>query len=150
MSAIEYGSYYWGVVLHGSGPQGIGQMVHLHADQMKVDSNGALIFLSAGRRPAGSNPNAQEQQNGKDGDKKSSDEKSGKSQKDEKEHKKDEGSGNNDMIYFAFGPGTWKAVYAAKLTDGLPASVEHWTSFDGKRQLPEMVGVNAGAAGQPS
>jgi hypothetical protein len=53
MPAIEYGTYYWGVILQASGAQGVGETVHLHADQMRVDANGALIFTSAGRRPAG-------------------------------------------------------------------------------------------------
>ena len=56
MSAIEYGSYYWGVVLRGEGQQGIGQTVHLHADQMKIDPAGALVFTSAGRRVPGTPP----------------------------------------------------------------------------------------------
>ncbi len=54
------------------------------------------------------------------------------------------------MTYVAFAPGTWITVYAAKLQDGLPAAVEHWTSFDGKPQLPEMVTSDAGAGTPPA
>jgi hypothetical protein len=141
MSAIEYGSYYWGVVLHGEGQQGIGQTVHLHADQMKIDPAGALVFTSAGRRPAGASA-GQEQSS----DKEKQDPKQAAAH-DEKEAKKgdDEKSGGG-IIYVAFAPGSWKTVYAAKLQDGLPASIEHWTSFDGKDQIKETVGANAGAA----
>jgi hypothetical protein len=52
------------------------------------------------------------------------------------------------MIYFALAAGSWKLVYAAKLQDGTPASVEHWSSVEGR---PEHAPVpaNAGAADFP-
>jgi hypothetical protein len=148
MSAIEYGSYYWGVVLHAERPDAPGQTVHLHADQMKIDPSGALLFTSAGRRPAGANPDQQ----GSSKDEKEPQKTSGKdekSSKDEKGGKGDE-SADKGITYVAFAAGTWKSVYAAKLQDGLPAAVEHWTSFDGKPQLPEMVTSDAGAPGRPA
>jgi hypothetical protein len=151
MPAIEYGTYYWGVILQASGAQGVGETVHLHADQMRVDANGALIFTSAGRRPAGMIP-GQENQDKKECDAKSAPQHSAQpNEKDAKEEKKDneKGGAENSMTYVAFAPGTWKSVYAAKLQDGQPASIEHWTSFDGKQQLNEMVSVNSGAAGIP-
>jgi hypothetical protein len=147
MPAIEYGSYYWGVVLYSDREDGVGETVHLHADQMKIEENGSLTFTSAGRRPAGANP---EQQNGgdkKDGGEKASGDKDEKKAKDDKD--KSAGADNKGMVYVAFAPGTWKSVYAAKLQDGAPASIEHWTSFDGKQQLQDLVPANSGASGQP-
>jgi hypothetical protein len=146
MSAIEYGSYYWGVVLHAEGQQGIGQTVHLHADQMKIDPAGALVFTSAGRRVAGA---AATHDAG--ADKKDTKAPAAHDEKDSEDAKKgdEEKSGGAELIYVAFAPGTWKTVYAAKLQDGQPASIEHWTSFDGKDQIAETVGANAGAAAVP-
>ena len=40
-------------------------------------------------------------------------------------------------------------VYAAKLQDGSPASVEHWETPAGRDILPPALPVNAGAAGYP-
>jgi hypothetical protein len=147
MPAIEYGSYYWGVVLYSDREDGVGETVHLHADQMKIEENGSLVFTSAGRRPAGANP---DQQNG-GGDKKENEKASG-GEKDDKKGKDDKDKkegGDKGMTYVAFAPGTWKSVYAAKLTDGAPASIEHWTSFDGKQQLQDLVPANSGAGGAP-
>lgn len=116
MSAIEYGSFYWCVVLSQKAPGAPAETVHLHADQVVIDPTGALNFLSNGRRPAGTeppnpekkpNPNASAQE------------------KDEKV------SPSGGMIYFSLAPGTWKLVYAAKLQDGSPASVEHWNAAEG-------------------
>jgi hypothetical protein len=116
MSAIEYGSYYWCVVLSGSDPAAPAESIHLHADEIAVDENGALIFKSKGRRPAGTEPDAAEQKPGP----------------------KPPGSGESkaahsaaspeSMIYFALAPGAWKIVYAAKLQDGSAALVEHWNA----------------------
>ena len=69
--------------------------------------------------------------------------------------KHDEGAKNenketNKMIYLAFAPGTWKVVYAAKLQDGSPASVEHWNAPGGNGELPKEVPPNSGAAGFPT
>ena len=146
MPAIEYGSYYWGVVLYSDREDGVGETVHLHADQMKIEENGSLTFTSAGRRPAGANPEEQNGGDKKDGGEKASGEKDEKKAKDDK----DKSAGDNKgMVYVAFAPGTWKSVYAAKLQDGAPASIEHWTSFDGKQQLQDLVPANSGASGQP-
>lgn len=148
MSAIEYGSYYWGVVLHAARPDAPGSTVHLHADQMKIDPTGALVFASAGRRAAGASPDQKD--SGKDDtDAQKTSGKDEKSGKNEKGGKSDD-AGDQGMTYVAFAPGTWKTVYAAKLQDGLPAAVEHWTSFDGKPQLPEMVTAKAGAGTAPA
>ncbi len=51
------------------------------------------------------------------------------------------------MIYIAFAPGSWKMVYAAKLQDGSPASVEHWNK--GQAASAQLVAppANAGATG---
>ena len=147
MPAIEYGSYYWGVVLYSDRENGVGETVHLHADAMKIEENGSLTFTSAGRRPAGSSP---EQQNA-GGEKKEGGEKPS-AEKEEKKSGKDDskaGGDNKEMVYVAFAPGTWKSVYAAKLQDGAPASIEHWASFDGKQQLQDLVPANSGASGQP-
>jgi hypothetical protein len=147
MPAIEYGSYYWGVVLYSDREDGVGETVHLHADQMKIEENGSLTFTSAGRRPAGANPEQQTGGDKKDGGEKASGDKDEKKAKDEKD--KSAGADNKGMVYVAFAPGTWKSVYAAKLHDGAPASIEHWTSFDGKQQLQDLVPANSGASGQP-
>jgi hypothetical protein len=133
MSAIEYGSYYWGVLLSGKGADQLGDSVHLHADEMSVDENGALIFRSAGRRPAGTDP---DHKNGNDAQ---GHEPNGK-----------EKSGGKDMIYVAFAAGYWRMVYAAKLQDGSPASVEHWNTADGRDTLPPALPGQAGAAGYPA
>jgi hypothetical protein len=138
MSAIEYGSYYWCVVLNeNSSPHR--QSVHLHADDLAIDSNGALTFRSAGRRPAGAQPK------GQNGDEESQGRNN--SGKDENDGKK-EGNKDRNMIYMAFAPGTWKIVYAAKLQDGSPAAVEHW-NVDGRSESPEVVPPNSGASGVP-
>jgi hypothetical protein len=121
MAAIEYGSYYWCVLL-GGGNGGGGETVHLHADGLSIEA-GTLIFKSLGRRAAGTDPtSAQSDSGGGEGKTKEA---------------------NKEMIYIAFAPGSWKTVYAAKLQDGLPASVEHW-----KRGLEQVQLSGAdGAAG---
>jgi hypothetical protein len=150
MPAIEYGSYYWGVVLYSDNEDGVGETVHLHADAMKIEENGSLTFTSAGRRPAGANP---EQQGGgddkKEGGEKNSGDKGDKDDKKKDDKDKSAGGDAKGMVYVAFAPGTWKSVYAAKLQDGAPASIEHWASFDGKQQLQDLVPANSGASGQP-
>ncbi len=132
MSAIEYGSYYWCVLLNGKEAEQLGDSIHLHADEMCVDGNGALIFRSAGRRPAGTEP----------------DHKSGDAQGVEQSGKQK--VGGKDMIYVAFAAGCWRMVYAAKLQDGTPASVEHWKTPDGRDTLPPALPDQAGAAGYPA
>jgi hypothetical protein len=143
MPAIEYGSYYWCVILHGRESKLPGDSIHLHADEIAVDQSGTLIFTSAGRRPAGAEPKQQDRNEGDDSDQKSKDKK-----KDEKDDDNKEKKGN--MIYVAFAPGAWKMVYAAKLGDGSPASVEHWNSAEGAAASPPAVPPNAGASGLPS
>lgn len=44
MSAIEYGSYYWCVVLNGKTPGAPAETVHLHADQVVIDPAGPSTF----------------------------------------------------------------------------------------------------------
>jgi hypothetical protein len=138
MSAIEYGSYYWCVVLNENAGHER-ESVLLHADELAIDSNGTLTFRSAGRRAAGAEPKGHDG-NGGSQIKNSSDEKDDKGGK--------EGDKDKNMIYMAFAPGTWKVVYAAKLQDGTPASVEHW-NVDGKSEAPSVVPPNSGAAGVP-
>ena len=134
MAAIEYGSYYWCVILQGKDANSPGESVHLHADEMTIDENGALVFKSAGRRPAGAEPKQQnEKQENKDA------------------NKTDEGSKNGAaMIFMAFAAGTWKVVYAAKLQDGAPAVVEHWDGAAGSPGLLSIVPANSGASGYPA
>src|SRR6202162_3644294 len=107
MSAIEYGSYYWCVVLRepASGKSGKeDSSIYLHADHMSVDASGNLIFKSSGRRPAGTDPKKQ-QNDGSDG---------------KPVEKGEKSDGNSEMIYFAVASNTWKLAYAAKLQDGSP------------------------------
>jgi hypothetical protein len=134
MSAIEYGSYYWCVVLQGKEDNKPGESIYLHADDIAIGPTGALTFRSAGRRPAGSEPklqNARQQE-----DKEPNED--GKGQQDDK---------NSGMIYIAFAPGTWKVVYAAKLQDGAPASVEHWNSASRSEGVAAVVPPDSGAVG---
>lgn len=133
MAAIEYGSYYWCVILNGKDANTPGESVHLHADSVAVDPTGTLIFKSAGRRPAGTEPK-QEPDKGKKDD---NNEEKGKSEK---------GNDESGMIYMAFAPGTWRVFYAAKLQDGSPASVEHWNAANGNPEIEVLVPADAGAA----
>ena len=105
MPAIEYGTYYWGVILNGTGSQNVGETVHLHADQMRIDGNGALVFTSAGRRAAGTDPD--QNRNGQDEKNSSQHTSPPNEKKDAKDEKKDSGGeADKDMIYVAFAPGT--------------------------------------------
>jgi hypothetical protein len=142
MSAIEYGSYYWCVVLNGKDSKAAAESVHLHADELDIDTMGCLVFKSAGRRSAGAQPGQKDdKQNEKasgNGDAKDKDPKAaGDDQK---------GSG---MTYMAFAPGSWRMVYAAKLQDGSPALVEHWNAANGTPGLADVVPPNSGATGYP-
>ena len=158
MSAIEYGSYYWGVILTGLEPNVPGETVYLHADAMKIDATGALTFTSAGKRPAGAWPEQEKSADDKsaaassNGDAKNGqhDEKSAKDQAGKESSKEAGGKeGSKDAaektVYMAFAPGTWRSVFAALLSDGSPASVEHWTAFGGKQMLPTIVTPDAAA-----
>jgi hypothetical protein len=162
MAAIEYGSYYWGVILTGLEPNVPGETVYLHADGMKIDATGALTFTSAGKRPAGAWPEQMKDADGKsavaNGHGNAQAEKDeGKSAKDEagqngaakdaggKDSAKDAGAEKSGTVYVAFAPGTWRSVFAALLSDGSPASVEHWTAFGGKQMLPTIVSPGAAA-----
>jgi hypothetical protein len=134
MSAIEYGSYYWCVVLREKDSEKDGGSIYLHADHMSVDGSGNLIFKSAGRRPAGTDP--KKQQNG-----------TSEGNPTEKVEKGENG-GNNEMIYFAVASSAWKLAYAAKLQDGTPASVEHWTDAE-RRDAQPPIPLEAGARELP-
>ena len=147
MAAIEYGSYYWCVILNGKEPNVPGESVFLHADELAMDPAGALIFKSAGRRPAGAEPKLQNDKNG--------DKDSGKNEKDERDgdDKNGKEGGENkegSMIYMAFAAGSWRTVYAAKLQDGAPALVEHWNAVNGNPGLSSLVPANSGAVGVPT
>jgi hypothetical protein len=145
MAAIEYGSYYWCVILNGKEPNVPGESVFLHADELAMDPAGALIFKSEGRRPAGAEP---KQQNGKNGDKDSS--KDEKNERDDDKNSKAGGDGKEgSMIYMAFAAGSWRTVYAAKLQDGASALVEHWNAVNGNPGLSGLVPANSGAVGLP-
>jgi hypothetical protein len=133
MSAIEYGSYYWCVVLRERDNEKEGGSIHLHADHMSIDDSGNLIFKSLGRRPAGMDPKKQ-QDGATDG---------------KPAEKVEKSDGNNEMIYFAVASNTWKLAYAAKLQDGSPASVEHWTDAEGRGSVPPCIPVNTGAREYP-
>ena len=113
MAAIEYGSYYWCVVLNGKDRDTPRESVHLHADSVAVDPTGTLVFKSAGRRAAGTEP---EQQSEKKEEKKSaSSEKDGKGEKDGGEGKSKNGGGevvvegDGDFMFWRFGLGLGKA-----------------------------------------
>lgn len=134
MPAIEYGSYYWCVILNGKEPGSPTESIHLHADEIAVDPTGALTFKSAGRRTAGTDPSEAEQKDN---------EKPGGEAKDVKARE------HGSMIYFTLAPGTWKIAYAAKLQDGSPASVEHWNAPGGSPGGP-VLPPNSGAAGYPA
>jgi hypothetical protein len=146
MSAIEYGSYYWCVLLNGPEQDSEGESVHLHADEVAVDGSGCLVFKSAGRRPAGADPKQQkEDDHEKDSNTEGSEEKESNDGKEGGGDAKDEKKGN--MIYVAFAAGTWRVFFAAKLQDGTPASIEHWSSNNASRVSPSIVPPNSGAAG---
>ncbi|HXN72862.1 MAG TPA: hypothetical protein VN861_09960 [Candidatus Acidoferrales bacterium] len=144
MAAIEYGSYYWCVILNGKEPNVPGESVFLHADELAMDPTGGLIFKSAGRRPAGAEP---KQKNDQNGDQDSS--KGDKKAKDDDKNSKEGGDKQGTMIYMAFAPGCWKMVYAAKLQDGAPALVEHWNAVNGNAGISSLVPANSGAIGYP-
>jgi hypothetical protein len=135
MSAIEYGSYYWCVILREKDSEKESGSIHLHADHMSVDDSGNLIFGSSGRRPAGTDP--KKQQNGPSDGKSS------------EKAEKSENGGEKEMIYFAVASNAWKLAYAAKLQDGTPASVEHWTGAEGRDALPPSIPPDAGARELP-
>jgi hypothetical protein len=142
MAAIEYGSYYWCVILNGKEPNVPGESVLLHADEMTMDPTGSLVFKSAGRRPAGAEPKQRDDSNGNKA--------SNKDEKKDKESSKDDGkSKEGSMIYLAFASGSWRTVYAAKLQDGSPALVEHWNAANGNPGLASVVPANSGAVGYP-
>lgn len=134
MAAIEYGSYYWCVILNGKDANTSGESAYLHADEISIDPIGTLTFKSVGRRPAGTEP---QQQDEKQGDAAPN-----------KEEQDTQNKKPNAMIYMAFAPGTWRIVYAAKLQDGFPASVEHWNTPEGTG-LSALVPPNSGAVGYP-
>jgi hypothetical protein len=136
MAAIEYGSFYWCVILNGNEANGAEESIHLHADSVTVEANGGLTFHSLGRRPAGTAPK---------------DDGSGKGfakaekPKTEEAPQTENKTPNEPMVYMAFARGTWRIFYAAKLQDGSPASVEHWNRGNASTNVPESVPRNSGA-----
>src|SRR5580704_5466851 len=60
MSASEYGSNYFCVMLEPVEENRPGDSVLLHADSIDIDASGTLKFTSLGRRPVGANPHAQD------------------------------------------------------------------------------------------
>jgi hypothetical protein len=137
MSASEYGSNYFCVMLESAAENRPGDSVLLHADSIDIDASGTLKFTSLGRRPVGTDPHAQDK--GKDA--KSQDNGAEKAESKDGKEGKQEG-----MIFMAFAPGTWRVVYAAKLQDGTPASVEHWNASNGRPELA-TVPPRSGAEG---
>ena len=95
MSAIEYGSYYWCVLLNnernGEHGQQAEESIYLHADEMSIEG-GTLTFKSAGRRAAGTDPKSRNDSGGNG------------------EGKPKESSENKEMIYIAFAPGSRQAA----------------------------------------
>src|SRR5271155_303282 len=145
MSAMEYGSYYWCVVLNGTEQDSAGEWGQLHADEVAIDAAGCLVFKSAGRRHTEEEPKQQkETDNEKDSSTEGHEEKDSQDTK-EGDDGKSEKKGN--MIYVAFAPGSWRVFFAAKLQDGTPASIEHWSSTNANRVSPNIVPPNSGAAG---
>jgi hypothetical protein len=141
MSASEYGSNYFCVLLEPSEENRAGDSVLLHADAIDIDASGTLKFTSLGRRAVGVDPHAQnktKEAKSQDGGAEKSESKDGKEGK--------EGQQPDGMIFMAFAPGTWRVVYAAKLQDGTPASVEHWNASNGKPELA-VVPARSGAEG---
>lgn len=137
MAAIEYGSYYWCVILNGKEGNTSGESCFLHADEMSIDPIGTLTFKSVGRRPAGTEPQQQGEKH------------QGNSAPDREAEKEGQNKKPDTMmIYMAFAPGTWRMAYAAKLQDGYPASVEHWNAPGGP-ELSAIVPPNSGAVGYP-
>jgi hypothetical protein len=145
MSAIEYGSYYWCVVLNATAQNATSESVHLHADEVAVDASGCLVFKSAGRRPAGADPNKHKENDDEKVSSNNAAEEKDSHEGKEGEDGKTEKQGN--MIYVAFAPGTWKVFFAAKLQDGTPASIEHWNNASPNRAPSNIVPPNSGAAG---
>src|ERR1700733_9771374 len=142
MSASEYGSNYFCVVLEATEDGRPGDSVLLHADSIDIDAAGTLKFTSLGRRPVGADPRVLDKT--KDG--KSQDNGAEKAEsKDGKDGEK-QGKRPDSMIFMAFAPGAWRVVYAAKLQDGTPASVEHWNASNGKPELA-AVPARSGAEG---
>lgn len=129
MSASEYGSNYFCVMLEPAADNRPGDSVLLHADSIDIDASGTLKFASLGRRPVGTDPQAQD----KTKEAKSQD--NGAEKAESKDGKNGKEGKQDGMIFMAFAPGTWRVVYAAKLQDGTPASVEHWNASNGKPEL---------------
>jgi hypothetical protein len=141
MSASEYGSNYFCVLLEPSEENRPGDSVLLHADAIDIDASGTLKFTSLGRRAVGADPHAQNKTKEAKSQDNGAEKTESKEGKDGKEGKQQDG-----MIYMAFAPGTWRVVYAAKLQDGTPASVEHWNASSGKPELA-AVPARSGAEG---
>jgi len=152
MSAIEYGSYYWCVMLTPTEEGAPGDVVHLHADSVAIDPTGALTFTSVGRRIAGTEPpkGAQNGEAAREGataesTPSGSAHEAGEGAPSEK-GKSGNGHDGRGLIYVAFARGEWKCFYAAKLQDGSPASIEHWSTLEGHDELSALP-HHAGAVG---
>jgi hypothetical protein len=139
MAASEYGSNYFCVMLEPTEENRAGDSVLLHADTIEIDQAGTLKFTSIGRRPVGADPTRESDK--KDG--KSQDDGGDKGESSERKSGADKPSGT---IFMAFAAGSWRVVYAAKLQDGAPASVEHWNAPSGKPELA-TVPSRSGAEG---
>jgi len=141
MAAIEYGSNYFCVMLEATQEGRAGDTVLLHADSIDIDAAGTLKFTSLGRRAPGADPEAQDKN--KNGQAPQNAQQYGGGAKAESQDGKDGKASapkaSDGMIFMAFAPGTWRVVYAAKLQDGAPASVEHWNASSGK---PEIAAVS--------
>jgi hypothetical protein len=137
MSASEYGSNYFCVMLEPAEENRAGDSVLLHADSIDIDASGTLKFTSLGRRPVGSDPRAPD----KTKEAKSQD--NGAEKAESKDGKGGKEGQQEGMIFMAFAPGTWRVVYAAKLQDGTPASVEHWNASNGSNGKPELAAIPA-------
>jgi hypothetical protein len=133
MAAIEYGSNYFCVMLEATQEGCAGDTVLLHADSIDIDAAGTLKFTSLGRRAPGADPKALDKNKGGQAQPNGGGEKA-----ESQEGKATAPKPADGTIFMAFAPGTWRVVYAAKLQDGAPASVEHWNASSGK---PEIAAV---------
>jgi len=68
---------------------------------------------------------------------------------DDRSREKGQQAESKEMIYVAIASGSWNMAYAAKLQDGLPASVEHWSNPTGREAVPPAIPLNASASGYP-
>lgn len=146
MSAIEYGSYYWCVMLNPTEDGAPGDIIHLHADAVAIDPTGTLTFTSVGRRVAGTPPANGRNEEGGASKQSAEPAQAASPNGDAKSEHGQMNKGGSAMIYVAFARGEWRSFFAAKLQDGAPASIEHWNSADGRDELAALP-HEAGAVG---